>query len=86
MVHIRFCLELYAMQVASERYLLHEHLAQTSSWEEDAVRKMAGSATVSVAIGDQCQYGAEDREGQPIHKVAKFPTHSDVRRMLRPQA
>ena len=67
MVHIRFCLELYAMQVAS---------GQASSWEEDAVRKMAGSSTVSVAMGDQCQYGAEDRKGRPIRKPTKFRTDS----------
>ena len=31
MVHIRFCLELHAMQVASGRYFLHKHPAQASS-------------------------------------------------------
>ena len=55
MGHIRSCLELYALQVAPGRYLLHEHPARASSFQEDAVREMAGFATVSVAVGDQCQ-------------------------------
>ena len=32
MVHIRFCMELYALQHAAGRYFLHEHPAQATSW------------------------------------------------------
>ena len=76
MVHIRFCMELYTLQMNSGRYFLHEHPAQASSWEEKVVRKVSGMGEVRVVVGDQCQYNAQDRRGAPIKKPTKFMTNS----------
>ena len=33
--HLQFCLELYQLQIDQGRYVLHEHPAFASSWDED---------------------------------------------------
>ena len=53
MVRIPFRLEVYVSQASSESFLLRGHSAPASSLEEDAFTKVAGQATVSLAIGDQ---------------------------------
>ena len=63
MIHIRFCMELYALQAREGRYFLHEHPAQATSWAEEEVRRIANMEGVTVALGDQCQYGAADSLG-----------------------
>ena len=77
MVHIKFVMELYQLQAEAGRYFLHEHPAQASSWEEDVVRKTASIVGVRIVVGDQCQYGAEGRDLQPIKKPTKFMTNSE---------
>ena len=70
MVHIRFCMQLYQMQVDGGRYFIHEHAAAASSWAEPEVRRIMQLDGVQVATGDQCQYNATDRDGDPIKKLS----------------
>ena len=76
MIHIRFCMELYALQAAAGRYFVHEHPAQATSWAEEEVRRIANVEGVTIALGDQCQYGAADSLGNPLRKPTKFTTNS----------
>ena len=76
MVHIRFSMELYEMQRAAGRYFLHEHPASAMSWAEEEVRRIAQMPGVEIAVGDQCQYNAQDTLGNPIRKPTKFMTNS----------
>ena len=76
MVHIRFCMELYKLQMDDGRYFLHEHPASATSWAEPEVQRIEQMVGVRVAIGDQCQYEAADKDGAPIKKPTKFMTNS----------
>jgi hypothetical protein len=76
MVHIRFVMELYQLQMDGGRYFLHEHPAFATSWAETEVKRIAAMPGVEVAIGDQCQYEAADKDGTPIKKPTKFMTNS----------
>ena len=76
MVHMRFCMELYRLQHEAGRYFVHEHPAFATSWGEDVVRQIRGMERVETVIGDQCQYGAVDKEGAPIKKPTRFMTNS----------
>ena len=54
---------------------MHECLAQASSWGESVVMGIAGMNGVQVVGGDQCQFGAVDKDGGPIKKPTKFMTN-----------
>ena len=63
--HVRFCVEIYRMQIASGRFFLHEHPNSASSWAMPEVVGLAMLAGVDTAVCDMCAYGmvAEDKEG-----------------------
>ena len=60
--HVRFCVEIYRMQIASGRFFLHEHPNSASSWAMPEVVGLAMLAGVDTAVCDMCAYGmvAED--------------------------
>ena len=69
-------MELYKLQMDDGRYFLHEHLASAFSWAEPEVQRIEQMIGVRVAIGDQSQYEAADRDGAPIQKAATFMANS----------
>jgi len=79
-VHIDFVASLYEEQLAGGRYFLHEHPKYATSWDVDSMVRLAAMPGVLLAHGDQCQYGAEIKDGpdrgQPIKKPSGFLTNS----------
>ena len=75
MVHIRFTMQLYELQLSAGRYFLHEHPAQATSWAEAEVQKIQRMPGIQTVVGDQCQYEASDKYGNPIKKPTKFMTN-----------
>ena len=71
-----FCMELYKLQMDEGRRFAHEHPASAMSWAEPEVCKIAQMVGVRSAVGDQCQYEAADKDGDPIKKPTKFMTSS----------
>jgi hypothetical protein len=57
--HLEFCVELYREQMRHWRYVLHEHPAYASSWQEDVIKKLLEEKGVECAVCDQCRYGKE---------------------------
>ncbi len=39
---LRFCTEVYELQVSESRYFLHEHPLTAKSWEEPSVKRVMG--------------------------------------------
>ena len=68
MVHLRFVCELYALQYESGRYFVHEHPAGAQSWNEGCIHELLQQAGVSKVVIDQCQYGQQTPEGEPMKK------------------
>ena len=63
--HVRVCVEIYRMQIASGRFFLQEHPNSASSWAMPEVLGMAALAGVDTTVYDMCAYGivAEDKDG-----------------------
>ena len=79
-VHVDFVMELYAEQMAGGRFFLHERPSHATSWALPSVQRIARSPGVIRTDADQCQYGAEVKQGQrkgdPIKKPTGFLTNS----------
>ena len=76
MVHIRFCMQLYQMQIEGGRYFIHEHPSSATSWAESEVRRIMQMDVLRVASADQCHYNATTRSGEPLKKPTRFMTNS----------
>lgn len=71
-VHPEWCCRLCRQQMARGAYLLHEHPALAKSWDEPCIRAVMQHRGVSRITADQCQFGQEDLEGNPICKPTGF--------------
>ena len=77
--HVRFCFELYAMQVQGGRFFLHEHPDTASSWSMPEVVKMASKIGTMTTVCDMCAYGmvATDALGlAPAKKGTRLMSNS----------
>ncbi len=78
-MHLRFCCELYEMQVKRGDYFVHEHPASATSWQCDCMRRLMAVPGVRATVADQCQYGlmSSDADGPgPARKTTLFLTNS----------
>ena len=75
-MHLEFCIELYREQLKHGRYFLHEHPAFASSWQEAKMQELEKEAGVCTSVIDQCLYGCETPQGEPIKKPTKWITNS----------
>ncbi len=66
--HVKFCLELYDMQMKAGRYFLHEHPHSASSWAMPEVLKMLMIDEVDVMVCDMCAFGMiiKDPDGEAL--------------------
>ncbi|CAK0876009.1 unnamed protein product [Prorocentrum cordatum] len=71
--HLRFAMELHALQVKHDRTFLHEHPWSADSWGLDIVKDVMALPGVEVGRGDQCVFGlvVADAHGD---RLAKKPT------------
>ena len=74
--HLEFCILLYREQLRNGRYFLHEHPAQASSWQEEAMKSLMSEVGVEAAVCDQCMYGSESFDGSPVKKPTRFITNA----------
>ena len=75
-IHIAFCAEVYADQMARGAYFVHEQPATATSWRLRAMERIQNLPNVTTVIADLCQYGMISREGEPAKKPTKFMTNS----------
>ena len=76
LVHLNFCIDLYREQHKHGRYFVHEHPASATSWQTEKMESLSSETGVLKATCDQCQYGMEDLDGNPIKKPTTFLTNS----------
>ena len=69
--HVKFCIELYRMQVKGGRFFLHEHPHQASSWRMPEIIELAATEGVDTATCDMCAYGMKVKDEQGIALAAK---------------
>ena len=72
-MHLRFCMSLYLLQIAGGRFFIHEHPSRATSWEDVEVVKIAAMEGVGTASVDMCCYGMKVETGN-VRGIAKKPT------------
>ena len=76
---MRFCIELYTIQMEAGRCFLHEHPEAASSWAMPEVVKMLTLEHVDLVTCDMCAFGMKinDPEGNaPAKKGTKLMSNS----------
>ena len=63
--HIKFCVEIYKMQIAGRRFFMHEHPHSASSWRMKEIVELVARQDVETSECDMCAYGLKvtDKEG-----------------------
>ena len=77
--HVRFCLELYRIQLKEGRHFVHEHPNCATSCLMPEVQALTGMTGVMITTCDMCAYGfeAKDEQGEALaQKRTKFMTSS----------
>ena len=55
--HIKFCVQIYKVQMDAGRYWLHEHPWSAKSWQIPEPKELLEDPRVEIAYADQCQFG-----------------------------
>ena len=73
-LHLRFVIGLYKLQISGGRHFLHEHPETAISWDDAMMRKLLKEKSVATVVSDQCEYGllTPGPNGEPM--AAKKPT------------
>ena len=77
--HVKFCTQLYRLQMSRGRYFVHEHPDGATSWELTMIGNLAKEQGVIRVKADQCMYGLETEvkgETRPVRKRTGFLTNS----------
>ena len=82
--HLKFSLELCALQRDAGRHYLFEHPAQARSWQETCMREfIAESPDALLGTGNMCQFGMsqvhKDGVRKPVAKLTRWLTNSPRR-------
>ena len=75
-VHLKFVHELYSIQIRKGRYFLHEHPEGSESWKNPYILDLWNQESVDRIVGDQCQYGQHDGDGNPVKKATGWLSNS----------
>ncbi len=56
-VHLRFCCELYELQIKRGDYFVDERPVSATSWKCECGRRIMAIPGMIATVADQCQYG-----------------------------
>ena len=77
--HIRFCLEVYAMQIAGKRHFVHEHPERSKAWDMPEVKQFLMRQEVGLTTLHMCAFGMTGRDelGEaPVQKATRVMSSS----------
>ena len=77
--HIRFCLEIYAMQLSAKRHFIHEHPERSKAWDMPEVKQFFLRPEVDAVTIHMCAFGmtAVDEIGEaPVQKATRIMSSS----------
>ena len=70
--HIRFCIEIYKMQLEGRRHFVHEHPEGSKAWAMPEVVELFARPEVGSTVLHMCAFGmtAQDERGRaPVKKI-----------------
>ena len=70
--HIRFCLEIYSMQINGKRHFVHEHPERSRAWDMPEVIDFMLKPNVDSTVLHMCAFGmtAKDEQGEGLVQMA----------------
>ena len=77
--HMKFCIELYRLQLSAGRYFIHEHPEGASSWYMHETVKLLVEPNVGVASFDMCRFdmkATKDGKEYPVQKSTRVASNS----------
>ena len=78
--HMKFCMELYLIQLKGGRCFIHEHPAGATSWNMAETVELMMRPDVGMATFDMCQYGmvaVKDQVEKPVQKCTRVASNSN---------
>ena len=76
MTRLRFCIEIYQMQLDGGRHFLHEHPSTATSWYVKEMQKLRQDPRVGETIGHMCMYGMtqldKNQQVKPVKKSTRW--------------
>ena len=78
--HMRFCIELYMIQLDGGRCFVHEHPAGATSWNLKETIQLMMREDVGIATFDMCQFGmVAEKDGveKPVQKCTRVASNSN---------
>ena len=73
-IHLRFCAELYRMQLAAGRHFLHEHPSGASSWQVRQIAQLLDHPKVHSVVSHQCMFGLVSSKADGSQMPSMQPT------------
>ena len=77
-VHISFVCSVYEVHLQSGSYFLHERPGGTLSWSLQGVQTLFRNDGVRLAEGDQGKHCQETKGGDPVRKMTKWMSNSQI--------
>jgi hypothetical protein len=71
MMHLRFCIELYRIQLDAGRFFLHEHPWSASSWRTAEMQELLQDPRVTKVRGNMCRYNMKITDSDGTALVCK---------------
>eukprot|EP00973_Karenia_brevis_P080971 11232062-Karenia_brevis.AAC.1 len=77
--HLKFCAQVYQIQMDAGRYFAHEHPLTASSWKQPCMQRVLKDDRVIRTKAHMCAYGMTTKKGNetcPVLKPTSFMTNS----------
>ena len=70
--HIRFCVEIYKMQIRAKRHFVHEHPEKSKAWKMPEIMELLMRTEVDSIVLHMCAFGmkAKDEKGEGLVQKA----------------
>ena len=78
--HMRFCLEMYAVQLKGKRHFMHEHPERSKAWLMPEVVQLLLRPEVDATVIHMCAFGmtgVDERGELPVQKATRIMTSSE---------
>ena len=78
--HVRFCIEVYRLQLQGRRHFVHEHPEKSKAWDMPEITELLARAEVGSVVLHMCAFGmtSTDEKGEaPVKKGTRLMSSSE---------
>ena len=70
-MHLEFCCNIYALQIAAGRYFIHDHPLAATSWATECMAKLRACPAVYTAEAHMCAHGMKSKDKHGLGDAKK---------------